>query len=209
MEQGTEAPPVGTDSRKSRSGNAVYFSNFSKITGWSFFFFFFFFQTFRQVESGALEPPERRMYMYSGHDTTLSSFLNALGLFDPPIPPPYASLIAVELRRRRQDGGFFVEISYRNDSSRSPYLLSLPECAASCPLSRFDELTRPLRPEDWRAECGLEADATARLVTVASAAVGAALFLVLACSVLLHCARRGDSRGAGAQGYASLSQDMA
>ena len=28
---------------------------------------------------------ERKMLMYSGHDTTLSALLNSLGMFDPPI----------------------------------------------------------------------------------------------------------------------------
>ncbi len=155
-----------------------------------------------------MDPPERRMFMYSGHDTTLSSLLNCLGVFDPPIPPPYASLVALELRQKGDDS-YYVELTYRNDSTREPLLLTLPGCdTPSCPLSRFDEITRHLRPEDWRAECGLQADdATARAITVASAAVGVALLLVLMCSVVLHCVRRG--RATTEAGYSSLSQDVA
>lgn len=59
--------------------------------------------TFRSVADGSLSPAGRKMFMYSGHDTTLSALLNALGMFDPPLAPPYAAAVLVELHRAGQD----------------------------------------------------------------------------------------------------------
>lgn len=46
--------------------------------------------------------PNRTMYMYSAHDTTIANILNALNVFDNHFPP-YASTILVELRRREEE----------------------------------------------------------------------------------------------------------
>ena len=62
-------------------------------------------RTFRDVIDGTMEPAERKMNMFSGHDTTISSFLNALGLFDPPIAPPYAACVMVELLKDKVRSG--------------------------------------------------------------------------------------------------------
>ena len=42
------------------------------------------------------------------------SLLNALGMFDPPIAPPYASMVIVELFYRDIDEQHFVRFSYRS-----------------------------------------------------------------------------------------------
>ena len=103
---------------------------------------------------------ERKMNMYSAHDATLSSFLNSLGMFDPPIQPPYASCIMIELLKNVTSDGHFIRFYYRNetdvtfgDGTPKQHLLQMPGCETTCPLEKFDELTKPLRPLDWEQEC--------------------------------------------------------
>lgn len=131
-----------------------------------------------------------KMVMYSGHDTTVSALLNTLGMFDPAIGPPYASMVVIELTR--QNHSYFVNFAYRNDSTRDPYLLSMPACGGAyyCPLEKFDAITADLRPDDWARECGLNIDATMRAVSFFSVAVGLALATILLVSVIISCIRR-------------------
>ena len=75
----------------------------------------------------------RKVYIYSGHDTTVAPILHTLGVFNG-LAPPYASAILVELL---DTNGLHVKISYRNDSSPSPYPLTIPGCDHLCPLDKF------------------------------------------------------------------------
>nr|CAD7400359.1 unnamed protein product [Timema poppensis] len=50
--------------------------------------------------------PDRKMFVYSGHDTTVANFLNTLGVFDPQCPP-YDALVLIELRQNSA-GKYFV-----------------------------------------------------------------------------------------------------
>nr|CAD7195938.1 unnamed protein product [Timema douglasi] len=53
--------------------------------------------------------PDRKMFVYSGHDTTVANFLNTLGVFDPQCPP-YDALVLIELRQNSA-GKYFVSTS--------------------------------------------------------------------------------------------------
>lgn len=75
----------------------------------------------------------RKVYIYSGHDTTVAPILHTLGVFNG-LAPPYASVILVELL---DTNGLYVKISYHNDSSSSPYPLTIPGCDHLCPLDKF------------------------------------------------------------------------
>ncbi|CAG2056431.1 unnamed protein product, partial [Timema podura] len=50
--------------------------------------------------------PNRKMFVYSGHDTTVANLLNTLGVFDPQCPP-YDALVLIELRKNSA-GKYFV-----------------------------------------------------------------------------------------------------
>lgn len=47
---------------------------------------------------------KKRFQIYSAHDTTISTLLNTIGLFNPPHQPPYAAMVLIELRERFIDG---------------------------------------------------------------------------------------------------------
>ena len=161
---------------------------------------------------------DRKMNMYSAHDTTLSSFLNGLGMFNPPIAPPYASCIMIELLTGMHSEGHFVRFYYHNETTATsegghvdaePYLLQLPGCDATCPLDKFEELTRPLRPRNWERECRSELDyedVVLDLVTALSGAIMISLLcLALGAVIFKLCCRHKSDIGGN---YIEVGQDI-
>jgi len=160
---------------------------------------------FHQVQNGSLDPPERKLFMYSGHDTTVAPILHTLGVFDIKAPP-YASMIIIELFDR---SGLYVRVSYRNTSDQPPTVLSIPGCDPLCPLDNFEDLTESIRPLDWRSECGLgtDQDSTVRQVVLvaAVASVGMAL-TVLTATLLMVCRKKNKEVVEGGGRYQRIHQ---
>ncbi|OXB65938.1 hypothetical protein ASZ78_002686 [Callipepla squamata] len=113
---------------------------------------------------------ERKMEVYSAHDTTIGAIQIALNIFNGKLPP-YAAcqffelyqesngqvssyLLATSPRYLINPKRYSIEMHYRNDSSVDPYLLTLPGCTSSCPLEKFAELVSPIITENWSKECG-------------------------------------------------------
>lgn len=55
----------------------------------------------------------RKMYIYAGHDSTITAFLETLKLFQPHVPP-YASALILELHKEPGTNDFYVEVSLLN-----------------------------------------------------------------------------------------------
>ncbi|GMS81253.1 hypothetical protein PENTCL1PPCAC_3428, partial [Pristionchus entomophagus] len=90
------------------------------------------------------EKKAMKTILYSSHDRTLSALLSTMGVFNNQIVP-YAAAVMAELHR--DDGQYFVQMWYRNETSSvhsTPYPLTLPECPFSCPLSSFNSIIAPL-----------------------------------------------------------------
>ncbi|OAD55716.1 Prostatic acid phosphatase, partial [Eufriesea mexicana] len=94
--------------------------------------------------------PDRKVWMYSGHDETIANMLMTLNVFEPHCPP-YTATILIELRINLKNQ-YFVTVSYKN-TSQEPQLLSLPGCNALCPLNQFIALTKDVVPINWEREC--------------------------------------------------------
>ncbi|XP_023141720.2 lysophosphatidic acid phosphatase type 6 [Amphiprion ocellaris] len=83
---------------------------------------------------GTLSEPNRRLFLYSVHDTTLIPCLMALGIFDMRWPP-YAADITVELHQKKQTNETFVKVSYTGQDQL------LPGCSGVyCPLQEFKQV---------------------------------------------------------------------
>ena len=143
------------------------------------------------VVDKTISPPDRKMFMYSAHDTTVAPVLHTLGVFNM-IAPPYASMVVVELLDRQ---GLVVRVSYKNDSSAQPHVLTIPGCQQLCPLDRFKDLTASIRPADWRAECGLDTeDQTVQKVTLLAAVASSmmAFTVLLATLYTIFCKKKNN-----------------
>jgi len=143
---------------------------------------------FDSVADNTLSPPNRKVFMYSGHDTTVAPVLHTLGVFNM-IAPPYASMVVVELLDR---AGLVVRVSYKNDSSTAPHVLTIPGCEELCPLHMFKNLTQSVRPGDWRAECGFTTGDSAVTQVTLLAAVSSTMmaFSVLVATLYTICCKK-------------------
>ncbi|XP_030844445.1 lysosomal acid phosphatase [Strongylocentrotus purpuratus] len=94
---------------------------------------------------------DSRIFMYSGHDDNLAPFLGLFGLFTN-VAPPTASCIMVELYKE-DDGSHTVQLLFRNDTSKPPYLLKFPECNERCPVQNFFHIASPFVVDDVDELC--------------------------------------------------------
>lgn len=94
-----------------------------------------------------------QLYVYSSHDTLVSAVLSALKIFNG-IAPPYASTIFFDLHEYIPSQ-YAIQISYYNDTSVDPYILSIPGCSDMCPLETFSLLIKDILPIDIYKECNV------------------------------------------------------
>ncbi|KFP17148.1 Prostatic acid phosphatase, partial [Egretta garzetta] len=115
------------------------------------------------IKQAANSSKQRKMEVYSAHDTTVGALQIALNIFNGKLPP-YAACQFFELYQEssgqvsshlcKKKERYSIEMHYRNDTSKDPYLLTLPGCTSSCPLEKFAELVSPVITENWSKECG-------------------------------------------------------
>ncbi|XP_067648972.1 prostatic acid phosphatase-like [Haliotis asinina] len=93
----------------------------------------------------------QKINFFSGHETNINALLSAMGMFNQ-VHIPYATAVLVELHHYDTEG-YTVEFHYRNDTTVQPYLLTVPGCGPSCPLSKLKILTRDVIPDDPVTTC--------------------------------------------------------
>lgn len=107
-------------------------------------------QRFRNKTLHQLQP-DRAMWVYSAHDTTVANLLNTLGLFELH-GPPYRACIMLELHKHAHD--YSVQVFYKNTTG-DPLPMNIPRCGTSCPLDKMYELYAEVLPGDFDHECRL------------------------------------------------------
>uniref|UniRef100_A0A8D0EJR7 acid phosphatase n=1 Tax=Strix occidentalis caurina TaxID=311401 RepID=A0A8D0EJR7_STROC len=145
------------------------------------------------IKQAANSSKQRKMEVYSAHDTTIGALQIALNIFNGKLPP-YAACQFFELYQE-SSGQYSIEMHYRNDSSKDPYLLTLPGCTSACPLEKFAELVSPTITENWSKECGRK-DKTKDIFIGFDIAVGLLFIFDLVLLYLLYhygrCRRRNN-----------------
>uniref|UniRef100_A0A098LZ60 Lysosomal acid phosphatase n=1 Tax=Hypsiglena sp. JMG-2014 TaxID=1550645 RepID=A0A098LZ60_9SAUR len=145
-------------------------------------------------------PHHLKMLMYSAHDTTLAALQAALNVYNGK-QPPYASCHIFELYQE-DDSNFTVEMFFRNESQKEPYVLQLPGCNQRCPLPQFLQLTEPVITQDWKQECQISSTWNDTELIVTLAVCGSLLFLLTV--LLLTVLFRVKSQSLG---YSHLSNE--
>ncbi|XP_064907784.1 prostatic acid phosphatase isoform X3 [Columba livia] len=145
------------------------------------------------IKQAANSSKQRKMEVYSAHDTTVGAIQIALNIFNGKLPP-YAACQFFELYQE-SSGRYSIEMHYRNDTSKNPYLLTLPGCTSACPLEKFAELVSPVITENWPKECGKK-DKTKDIFIGFDVAVGLLFIFDLVLLYLLYhygrCRRRNN-----------------
>lgn len=97
--------------------------------------------------------PNRSMWVYSAHDTTIANVLNTLGAFDLH-SPPYVACIMFELRIINRVP--HIQVFYKNTTNENPPALQLLNCGQLCPLSEMYNIYKNVLPtDDFASECKL------------------------------------------------------
>lgn len=108
------------------------------------------FDRFNNKINGDLSP-DRSVWIYSAHDSTIANVLNTLELFQPHFPP-YASTIMFELYQT--NGDYYVQIFYKNTTSVDLKPLNIPRCGPKCSLSQLNKVYAAILPtKDFESEC--------------------------------------------------------
>ncbi|CAH1159906.1 unnamed protein product [Phaedon cochleariae] len=113
-------------------------------------FFYYIFSHFDRVINSTEGAP--KFLFISGHDTSLASALDAMGVYDL-YPPNFGATLLWELRRN-EEGAHFVHLFYRKDENIL-IELNIAECMIDCPYETFKSLMEPITVDisDWILEC--------------------------------------------------------
>lgn len=106
---------------------------------------------FRSKADNTLKP-NRSVWIYSAHDTTVASVLNTLRLFDGLHNPPFTACILLELYKNVSGGDPYVSIYYKNTTSE-PEPMAIPNCGKRCPLNQMFDVYSDVLPDNWNREC--------------------------------------------------------
>ncbi|XP_065372417.1 prostatic acid phosphatase isoform X3 [Calliphora vicina] len=117
--------------------------------------------------------PNRSLWVYSAHDTTVANVLNTLKLYDVH-SPPYIACIMLELRLDDKLQPY-VSIFYKNTTAE-PVPLFIPDCGVACPLNKMFTIYSDILPKDWESECKL----STLMMTYEEANIGTAMGILVA-----------------------------
>ncbi|XP_064461542.1 testicular acid phosphatase homolog [Ornithodoros turicata] len=97
-----------------------------------------------------------KLYMYASHDVAIAALTSAFGVFNQ-LAVPSSTAVITELHEDPHSGEYFVQMFFKNETTRKPYKLHIEGCEGyRCSLQTFKELASPYIPDDWRQECGLD-----------------------------------------------------
>lgn len=136
-------------------------------------------ERFRNKTTGTLKP-DRSLWIYSAHDTTVANFLNGLKLFELH-NPPFRATVLIELREF--EANHYVSVFYKN-STTEPTLLTIPGCGVACPLDSMFEIYGGILPTDWDLEC-LQPPAIETLIAGEPMEFGSTLVVIIAATSVM------------------------
>ncbi|XP_075211914.1 prostatic acid phosphatase-like isoform X1 [Lycorma delicatula] len=104
---------------------------------------------FKEKSEGHNE--DKKLLLYSAHDTTIVSVLRALE-FNNLLVPDFGASLIFELQQLNDE--YFVKIFYlENASQTQPNELQIPDCLTPCPLDTLLNITEYVRSVDWDEQC--------------------------------------------------------
>ncbi|XP_030371776.1 lysosomal acid phosphatase-like [Scaptodrosophila lebanonensis] len=101
--------------------------------------------------------PDRKIFLYAGHDVTMVNVMNSLNILDQTANlPDYAAALAFELHHSKSfsDDDFEVKlVYYYNSEDKFPKELIIPNCDAPCSLTQFAKSLNALLLDNYDETC--------------------------------------------------------
>ncbi|XP_030369768.1 venom acid phosphatase Acph-1-like isoform X2 [Scaptodrosophila lebanonensis] len=101
--------------------------------------------------------PDRKIFLYAGHDVTMVNIMNSLNILDQTANlPDYAAALAFELHHSKSfsDDDFEVKlVYYYNSEDKFPKELTIPNCDAPCSLTQFANSLNALLLDNYDETC--------------------------------------------------------
>lgn len=105
-----------------------------------------------QKKDAVIKPKDRKIFLYTGHDSTVVNILHAIGVWEQQLPV-YGIMAMFEFLQDTKTGEYGVSIYLRNSPKSGAIPLTIPGCDHFCPLDKFIELTKKLIVVDKASEC--------------------------------------------------------
>lgn len=105
-----------------------------------------------QKKDDVIKPKGRKIFLYTGHDSTVVNILHAIGVWEQQLPV-YGIMAIFEFLQDIKTGEHGVSIYLRNSAKSGAIPLTIPGCDQFCPLDKFIELTKKFIIVDKASEC--------------------------------------------------------
>jgi len=116
----------------------------------------------KNFESVLKNTNNKKVYVYSTHDTVIAAFLNAMNIYNDQLPPFGATLFFElhnnKVRNSNDPDHYFVRVFYHNETVVTPgipHSIQLNNCQklTDCPINQYIDSTKHLLYEDFDKEC--------------------------------------------------------
>ncbi|XP_017780709.1 PREDICTED: venom acid phosphatase Acph-1-like [Nicrophorus vespilloides] len=100
--------------------------------------------------NNTLVPKDRKMFMYSGHDLNVVSYLGAIGVYEENLYINYSASILIEVHQINDK--YFVKVLFDNSDGNEYQVIRIPACGGVelCPLDTYISITKAkYGPEEW------------------------------------------------------------
>ncbi|KAH0944673.1 hypothetical protein HN011_009464 [Eciton burchellii] len=97
-----------------------------------------------------LNPPNAKIYLYSGHETNIASLLHAFNVYKPHVPE-YSSAVILELYQFGKE--HYVKLLYYQGIPPIIKEFRIPGCEELCPFDKYLDLIEDLIPSDDEMIC--------------------------------------------------------
>ncbi|KAM7358489.1 venom acid phosphatase Acph-1-like isoform 2-T2 [Cochliomyia hominivorax] len=98
------------------------------------------FKEMKDKANDNLTPKARKLFIYTGHDSTVVNIMAALRIWKRAMPR-YSAMTIFELHKNKTTGEYYVEIYFRNNPKEPAEQLTVPGCELQCPLDKLIRLS--------------------------------------------------------------------
>jgi len=108
------------------------------------------------------ERGQTKMFLYSGHETTMANMLISFGVFDKILSFPYSSAIFLEVHQLPHTKMPFVKLFFKKDNQTEVIQMEIQNCEYFCQHDRLAKNLQDIIPINWEQECNTKDTSTSQ-----------------------------------------------